>query len=1545
MGGASLSAGTYKIYVGATDAAGNIAHQAFTITVVDAPSVSSIVRAGGASPTVNTSTTSIDYDVTFSESVTGVDAGDFSLTATGTAAASIASVVGGGMTYTVTVDTLSGDGTLRLDLNNSGTGIKNGNNVDIASGYTSGSTYTLDHTAPSAPSTPDMTSGTDSGTSNIDNITSDDTPTFTGTAESGSTVALYDTDGTTVLGSATATGGNWSITASALSSGSHTITAKATDAAGNVSSASSGLAVTIDTTAPTVASVAVPANGTYIAGQTLSFTVNGNEALTVNTGGGTPRLALTIGSATVHATYVSGSGSTALLFSYTVQAGDNDSDGIAVSALENNGGTLRDTAGNSLNLTLNSVGATTAVRVDTTAPTVTSVAVPSNGTYYANQNLDFTVNFSEAASVNTGGGTPRIALTLDTGGTVYASYLSGSGTTAVVFRYAVASGVQDLTGITIGALDDNGGTIRDAAGNDATLTLNNVGSTAAVNVDGTQAQVLNVTATTANGGYKAGDSVSITITFSQAVTVTTAGGTPTLALNSGGSANYASGSGSTTLVFNYTVGAGQNSADLDYTATSALALNGGTINDSGSGQAAILTLAAPGAAGSLGANKAIVIDTTAPTISFSNIDLSADSGVSSSDFITRIGAQTITATLSAAPAGGDVVHGSVDNGATWSNITSKVSGTALSWDGATLIAGGEIALKVADAVGNEGAITAQAYTLDTTAPAAPSTPDMTNGSDSGISNTDNITAINTPSFTGSAEAGSTVTLYDSDGTTSLGATTAPGGSWTITSSALSAGTHSITAVATDVAGNDSAASGGLSITIVGSGPTVTDANISLSGATGRGGTFKTGDTVTASWNNSANGDNNATPIASVTVDFTAFGGPAAVAASERGGTWSASHTLTEGSIDATDRNVSVTAKDAAGNSRTTADSSNAVVDTVAPQVSDAQLSISGATGANGRFILGDTVTARWNNRADGDNNPDIVAVTVDFSQFGGAAAVAATNSGDIWTAQSTIGAGSSGSARNIALTAIDDAGLTTTTSDSSNATIDAGTPTATIVVSDSALIVGETALVTIAFSQPVSGFDNSDLAVTNATLSAVTSSDGGSSWNATLTPNADVEASSNVITLNLAGVSSLAGFAGTGTTSSNVYAIDTRRPSAQLTVAAARLTAGQTTTLTVTFSEAVVGFDVGDLNVPNATLSALTSSDAGARWTATLTPAANIEAAANVITLNNAGVTDRAGNPGSGTTSSNSYAVATRLFTVGGSVNGLSANARLVLDLNATQTLTISTDGVFTFATGLADGSGWRVNVAGQPSGQLCTVSNGSGTIAGANVNSVQIDCSIDRTPSPPRDVVGQAGDGQILVTWTAPNNDGGSPITGYIATAAPATGGPGSSCTTTTTQCVIGGLVNGTAYLVSVVAHNAEFGSAAARAAQPITPFTAPAPPTNVAVLRSESSATVSWTPPADDGGMPITQYTVTAEPGGLTCTVSGNPPPTTCTISGLQSGVSYSFSVRARSAAGVAGAPGGTPGRTATQIPATSPWTLFLLLLAVGAVAGARVRQRPRM
>ncbi|UOK63706.1 Ig-like domain-containing protein [Paenibacillus sp. OVF10] len=215
------------------------------------------------------------------------------------------------------------------------------------------------------------------------------------------------------------------------------------------------------------------------------------------------------------------------------------------------------------------------------------------------------------------------------------------------------------------------------------------------------------------------------------------------------------------------------------------------------------------------------------------------------------------------------------------------------------------------------------------------------------------------------------------------------------------------------------------------------------------------------------------------------------------------------------------------------------------------------------------------------------------------------------------------------------------TTDSNNFAIDTVRPTAMIVVADAALTVGKTSEVTFTFSEAVTGFTSDDLTVANGTLGAVSSSDGGISWTAILTPTVGITNGTNNITLNNTGINDVAGNAGTGTTDSNNYAVYTAQPTATIVVADTTLTSGKTSVVTITFSEAVSGFDNADLTVANGTLSAVQSSDGGVTWTATLTPQANVSKSFNVITLQNNGVSNGAGNAGQGITESNPYSVFT----------------------------------------------------------------------------------------------------------------------------------------------------------------------------------------------------------------------------------------------------------------------------------------------------------------
>ncbi|OMF50636.1 hypothetical protein BK138_26980 [Paenibacillus rhizosphaerae] len=220
----------------------------------------------------------------------------------------------------------------------------------------------------------------------------------------------------------------------------------------------------------------------------------------------------------------------------------------------------------------------------------------------------------------------------------------------------------------------------------------------------------------------------------------------------------------------------------------------------------------------------------------------------------------------------------------------------------------------------------------------------------------------------------------------------------------------------------------------------------------------------------------------------------------------------------------------------------------------------------------------------------------------------------------------------------------TGTIDSNNYEIDTERPTSTIAIADSKLMAGQTTTVTFTFSEAVKGVDLADPTVANGTLSNLSSSDGGKTWAATLTPTPGIQDNTNIITLDNTGVADLAGNAGEGTTNSANYEIDTVRPTATIVVADNELKPGETSLVTITFSEAVSDFNLSSLTASNGTLSNLTSIDRERIWTVTLTPKANVNAADNFVTLDNSKVHNAAGNSlGEGVTKSNPYTVDTVL--------------------------------------------------------------------------------------------------------------------------------------------------------------------------------------------------------------------------------------------------------------------------------------------------------------
>lgn len=277
---------------------------------------------------------------------------------------------------------------------------------------------------------------------------------------------------------------------------------------GNANMASNTLNLFYDQTAPLITGASLPA-GNYKLGDVLSFTLTSSEILNV---GGTPYLTFDIGSSPERADLYNSDGSSTPVFRYVVKAGDLDVDGIVLGPqIEMNGGFMHDVAGNHLNPAVN--GNFTGVIIDGIAPTISSVDVPANGYYNAGDVLTFTVHINENVTVM---GAPAVGLTVGADAK-QAAYVSGSGSSALVFSYTVQPGDMDMNGIQLTGLTLNGGTIRDQVGNDAALTLNNVGNTTNVMVNTA------IPTVTLSGTPAPNAPWTMTITFSEAVTVLTTG--------------------------------------------------------------------------------------------------------------------------------------------------------------------------------------------------------------------------------------------------------------------------------------------------------------------------------------------------------------------------------------------------------------------------------------------------------------------------------------------------------------------------------------------------------------------------------------------------------------------------------------------------------------------------------------------------------------------------------------------------------------------------------------------------------------------------------------------------------------------------------------------------------------------------------------------------------------------------------------------------------------------------------------------------------------
>jgi len=623
------------------------------------------------------------------------------------------------------------------------------------------------------------------------------TPTYSGTVSDdgpGPYTVSITVDGT-VLGNATVTGNTWTFTPTTpLAEGAHTVTATATDAAGNTATDSNNF--TVDVTAPTVA-VTAPAegsstndttptySGTVEAGATVVITVDGvvlgNATVTGTSWTFTSIVPLTEGSHTVTATATDAAGNTA-----------TDSNTFTV---------------------------------DTTAPTV-AVTTPADGSSINNTTPTYTGTVSD-----NGPGPYTVAITVD--GTPLGNATVTGGTWTFTPTVPLADGPHMVTA-----------TATDAAGNTATdsntFTVDAIAPAVAVTAPA-EGSSINDTTPAYSGTVEAGATVVISVDGVVVGNATVTG---------------------TTWTFTQPTPLAEGPHTVTATATD---VAGNTATDS----------------------NTFTVDVTAPTVAVT----APAEGAQTND--------TTPAYSGTVEAGATVVI-TVD-GVVLGNAT--VTGNTWTFTPTTPLAEGPhtVTATATDAAGNT-ATDSNTFTVDTTPPAAPVVSTPANGS---------TIADNTPTYTGTAEPGSTVTI-SVDGTVVGTATADSSGNWSFTPvTGLTNGSHSVNATATDAAGNLSPVSNTNTFTV--------DATIPVAPVV----TGPPNGTVTSDSTPTISGTAPANSTVTVFVDGTAVG----TTLSDAAGNWTFTPTtpLADGPHD-----ITATTTNAAGNTSPPSNTVRITIDTGAP---------------------------------------------------------------------------------------------------------------------------------------------------------------------------------------------------------------------------------------------------------------------------------------------------------------------------------------------------------------------------------------------------------------------------------------------------------------------------------------------------------------------------------------------------------------------------------------------------------------------------------------
>ena len=217
--------------------------------------------------------------------------------------------------------------------------------------------------------------------------------------------------------------------------------------------------------------------------------------------------------------------------------------------------------------------------------------------------------------------------------------------------------------------------------------------------------------------------------------------------------------------------------------------------------------------------------------------------------------------------------------------------------------------------------------------------------------------------------------------------------------------------------------------------------------------------------------------------------------------------------------------------------------------------------------------------------------------------------------------------------------------------------------------------------------------------------------------------------------------------------------------------------------------------------------------------------------------------------------------------------------------------------------------------------------------------------PSVPESLTATGGDGEVVLEWTEPADDGGAPVMGYEYRFAAGTAVPGDTPWQSAgldLEWTVTGLTNGQQYAFEVRARN-RVGEGEARGAL-ATPVARPGALASLTATAGDEEVALVWSAPADDGGAPVTGYGYRyaagqAVPEDVTWRDAGTE--LTATVSGLENETRYTFEVRARNRVG----PGETSGTTALPLRLRAELFSTAVLATEGEALVVGVRRSGRL